>query len=82
MAGCIRNNLSSYGGDKLKDSLPEGKTYWSRACKQARIYTGHKNLRCSNCPFPKECILANTSLKKIALMARIAELIDGFTNYK
>ena len=65
----------------MKDSLPENKTYWSRACKQARIYTNHPNLRCSNCPF-EECILANPSLKKIILVARIAELIDGFTNYK
>ena len=61
---------------KMKDSLPENKTYWSRACMFARIYAGHKNLRCSNCPFP-ECIQDNPDLRNELLVAKIALLIKA-----
>ena len=52
-------------------------SYWTRACKPAKEYTGHLNLRCSNCPFP-DCILATPRLKKGILVAKIAKLVKAF----
>lgn len=61
----------------MKDSLPEDKSYWSRACKAARVYSGHPSKRCSSCPFP-DCILDKPRLKKIILFAHIAKLCKAF----
>ena len=60
----------------VKDILPEGKTYWSRACRFARVYSTHKNLRCSNCPF-RDCIQDNPNLRNEVLVAKIALLIKA-----
>ena len=63
----------------MKDNLPEDKGYWTRACPEARVFTGHHNLRCSNCPWvDKDCILANLRLKKEILLAHIANLLKAF----
>ena len=52
-------------------------THYTRACKEAKAYTGHRNLRCSSCPF-EECLLANPRLKKEIFVGKIAELTKAF----